>query len=247
MRFAWHKAAVPNLMNKEGLPASAFRAGKVPVIDILALKVPESKEFQLLYAYDLTRQGQQPVPGEDRSAQIGGPVDRVAYYLELRKDGQPAKWVFVSMDAFTDDLGKLGIPTPASRAKFQMQVSRMNVLSSEASVTAGQGLTGNIEFWPHNYAAVNAAGVPNASNEVWDFGDSIDQLEDGYGSMQVHNAAARQTIFALNNWKSGPGADIGIGNSGPEGNAQRTLDWTFNGNAHEYATRQLKVLVRLKQ
>jgi sialate O-acetylesterase len=247
MRFAWHKAAVPNLMNKEGLPASAFRAGKVPVIDILALKVPESKEFQLLYAYDLTRQGQQPVPGEDRSAQIGGPVDRVAYYLELRKDDQPAKWVFVSMDAFTDDLGKLGIPTPASRAKFQMQVSRMNVLSSEASVTAGQGLTGNIEFWPHNYAAVNAAGVPNASNEVWDFGDSIDQLEDGYGSMQVHNAAARQTIFALNNWKSGPGADIGIGNSGPEGNAQRTLDWTFNGNAHEYATRQLKVLVRLKQ
>jgi len=62
MRFAWSKAAVPNLMNKEGLPASAFRAGKEPKIDILSLKVPESKEFQLLYAYDLTRQGQQPVP-----------------------------------------------------------------------------------------------------------------------------------------------------------------------------------------
>ena len=247
MRFAWHKAAVPNLMNKEGLPAAAFRAGKEPKIDILSLKVPESKEFQLLYAYDLTRQGPQPVPGEDRRAQIGGPVDRVAYYLELRKDGQPAKWVFVSMDAFTDDLGKMGIPTPASQAKFQMPVRNMNVLSSEASVTAGQSLTGNIEFWPHNYAAVNAASVPNASNEVWDFGDAIDQLEDGYGSMQVHHAAAKQTVFALNNWKSGPGADIGIGNSNPESNAQRTLDWTFNGNAHEYSTRQLKVLVRLKK
>jgi sialate O-acetylesterase len=30
VRFAWHKNAEPNLMNKEGLPAGAFRAGEVP-------------------------------------------------------------------------------------------------------------------------------------------------------------------------------------------------------------------------
>jgi len=140
-----------------------------------------------------------------------------------------------------------GVPTPASKAKFQMQVSRMNVLSSEANVTTGQGLTGNIEFWPHNYAAVNAVGVPNASNEVWDFGDAIDQLEDGYGSMQVHDAAARQTIFALNNWKSGPGRTSASATAARKATPCATLDWTFNGNAHEYATRQLKVLVRLNQ
>jgi sialate O-acetylesterase len=30
MRFAWANTAIPNLMNKEGLPAGAFRAGDVP-------------------------------------------------------------------------------------------------------------------------------------------------------------------------------------------------------------------------
>ena len=30
VRFAWSQVAVPNLMNKEGLPASAFRAGQLP-------------------------------------------------------------------------------------------------------------------------------------------------------------------------------------------------------------------------
>jgi sialate O-acetylesterase len=30
VRFAWSQVAVPNLMNKEGLPASAFRAGQTP-------------------------------------------------------------------------------------------------------------------------------------------------------------------------------------------------------------------------
>jgi len=247
MRFAWNKAAVPNLMNKEGLPASAFRSGKEPKIDILSLKVPKSQEYQLLYAYDLTRQEQIPTPVEDRRAQIGGAVDRVAYFLELRQDGQPVKWVFVSMDAFTDDLGKLGIPTQSSKAKFQMPVQHMNVLSSELSVTSGNSLTGNIEFWPHNYGPANAAGVANASNEVWDFGDEIVAQEDGYGSMQVHNTVAKQTVFAFNNWKGGPWADIGIGNSNPESNPQRTLDWTFNGNAHQYSVRQLKVLVRQKK
>ncbi|MBN1851300.1 MAG: 9-O-acetylesterase [Pirellulales bacterium] len=33
VRFAWHKLAVPNLMNKEGLPAVPFRAGEVPKVN----------------------------------------------------------------------------------------------------------------------------------------------------------------------------------------------------------------------
>lgn len=246
MRFAWNKAAVPNLINKAGLPASAFRSGTVPKIDILSLKVPESKDYQLLYAYDLTKADAQMARSEDRRAQIGGPIDRVAYFLELRKEGSPAQWVFVSMDAFTNDLGKLGVPTTASNALFQTQVRRMNILSSEPTITAGTDLTGNIEFWPNNYGPGNSAAVPNAANETWDFGDELAD-PDGYGSMQVHNFAAKQTIFAFNNWKNGAGADLGIGNSDPNANAQHTLDWTFNGNAHQYQVRQLKVLVRLKK
>ena len=111
------------------------------------------------------------------------------------------------------DLAKLGVPTLASKAKFQIQVAHMNVLSSDPRIITGNDLAGNIEFFPNNYGPLNAAKVPNASDAVWDFGDQIVDPEDGYGSMQVHNFVAKQTIFAFNNWKAGPGADLGIGNS----------------------------------
>jgi len=247
MRFAWGKSAEPNLMNKEGLPASAFRSGKEPQMDILSLKVPEAKDYELLYALDLAKAKRDITYDVDRRAQIVGPIDRVAYFLELRKQGEPTQWVYVSMDAFTTDLAKLGVPTVASKAKFQTQVSHMNVLSSDPRITAGNDLAGNIEFCPHNYGPLNTAKVPNASDAVWDFGDQISDPEDGYGSMQVHNFAAKQTLFAFNNWKSGPGADLGIGNSDLRKSGQRTMDWTFNGNASQYVVKQLKVLVRLKK
>lgn len=247
MRFAWEKSAQPNLMNREGLPASAFRSGKEPKIDYLSLKVAESKDYELLYSLDLGNARREIVYDVDRRAQIAGPIDRVAYFLELRKRGEPTQWVYVSMDAFTNDLGKLGVPTVASKAKFQMEVAQMNVLSSNPSIAAGTGLAGNIEFFPNNYGPLNAAKVPNASDAVWDFGDQIADPEDGYGAMQIHNPVAKQTIFAFNNWKSGPGADLGIGNSDPAASGGRTLDWTFNSNASQYVVKQLKVLVRLKK
>ena len=247
MRFAWDKSAEPNLMNKEGLPASAFRSGKEPQIDILSLKVPESKDYELLYALDLAKARRDIVYDVDRRAQIAGPIDRVAYFLELRKRGEPAQWVYVSMDAFATDPAKLGVPTVASKARFQTPVARMNVLSNVPGIAVGTGLSGNIEFFPNNYGPLNAAKVPNASDAIWDFGDQIADPEDGYGCMQVHHFAAKQTIFALNNWKSGPGADLGIGNSDPNASAGRTIDWTFNSNASQYTIKQLKVLVRLKK
>jgi len=247
LRFAWNKAATPNLINKEGLPTSAFRSGKVPRIDILSLKVPEAKGYQLLYTYDLTKADAQMTPVENRQDQIKGAIDRVGYFLELRTEGQPAKWVFVSMDPFTTDLSQLGVPTVASKARFQAPLQHLNVFSSEMSLSRGADFTGNIEFWPNNYGPTNTANVPNASSETWDFGDEIVEPVDGYGSMQIHNVTAKQTVFAFNNWKGGAYADLGIGNSNPSVTPQHTLDWTFNGNAQQYSIRQLKVLVRLKQ
>jgi len=77
---------------------------------------------------------------------------------------------------------------------------------------------------------------------VWDFGDQCSDPEDSYGSMQVHNYNARQTLFAINNWKAGGRADIGIGN-----NEGETRDWTFTANAATYTAKKLRVLVHLKQ
>jgi sialate O-acetylesterase len=41
MRFAWSKLAEPNLMNREGLPAGAFRAGAVPANEMNTSKLKE--------------------------------------------------------------------------------------------------------------------------------------------------------------------------------------------------------------
>jgi sialate O-acetylesterase len=240
MRFAWSMLAEPNLMNAEGLPAGAFRAGDVPKRDLLASKVPEAGQYQLVYDLDLSKLGPDITYDADNRASIKKPFDRIAYFLELQaKDGE-TQYLYVSMDAFSQDLGKIGIPTFKSGACFQQNVAAMNVYSNVKGIVTGSNLTGgNIEFWPNNYGPENTANVPNASSQVWDFGDQIADLADGYGSMQVHNHDAKQTLFALNHWREGSHADLGLGNQ-PAGNP----DWTFAGNAAAYQSKRLRVLVR---
>jgi sialate O-acetylesterase len=242
VRFGWSKAADPNLMNKEGLPAIPFRAGQVPERDWLALKVPEAKDYTLLYALDLKTLSGDVRYAVDNREKVTKPFDRIAYFIELQKPAEPVRYLYVSLDAFTADLTQIGVPTVASKAVFQQPVANMNVLSNVQGIVNGNGLAGgNIEFWPHNYGPPNSAKVPNASDALWDFGDQFSDPVDGYGCMQVHNHDAKQTLFAVNNWKSGGGADLGIGNS--EG---QTRDWTFARNADSYTAARLKVLVRVK-
>ena len=243
VRFAWHKLAVPNLMNKEGLPASPFRAGTVPKRDWLALKVKEAKDYERVYSLDLAKLGKTVKYDVDRRAQLTGSFDRIAYFLELKRSGDPSQFVYASMDAFTDDLSKIGIPTLASKAKFQQKVANMTVISNAEGIKNGTGLaTGNIEFWPSNYGPWNSASIPKASAGLFDFGDQPTDPEDGYGCMQVHNHAAGQTLFAINKWQSGAKADIGIGNS-----KGKTRDWTFTDNAGTYEVKNLRVMVRMKK
>lgn len=240
MRFAWHKLAEPNLANKEGLPAVPFRAGEVPERDWLALKVEEAKKYQLIYDLDLANLGREVKYTVDASKDFGGKFDRIAYFLELQKFGEETQYAYTSMDAFTDDVTKIGVPTIGSKATFQLHVANMNVISNVQGIATGEGLGGgNIEFWPHNYGPNNSMSVPNASSSLWDFGDEYSDPVDGYGCMQVHNYDAKQTIFAINQWKGAGSADIGIGNS-----TGRTRDWTFTSNAGQYEVKRLRVLVR---
>jgi sialate O-acetylesterase len=60
--------------------------------------------------------------------------------------------------------------------------------------------------------------------------------------MQIHNIAAGQTLFAINHWRAGDRADIGIGNQ--EGQQR---DWTFSANAGTYPSKRLRVYIRPKQ
>ena len=242
MRFAWHMLAEPNLMNVAGLPAGAFRAGQAPKRDWLELKVPEAKDYQLVYDLDLNKLGRDFAYEVDNSGKIQRPFDRVAYFLELQPPDRPTQYLYVSMDAFTDAPGKLGVPRGRTGAHFQQNIANLNVYSNVKGIVTGTGLNGgNLEFWPNNYGPANAANVPHASAQTWDFGDVPSAEVAGYGSMQVHNYEARQTLFALNHWNEGSRADLGIGNQ-PQGNP----DWTFAANAGTYKTKRLRVLVRCK-
>ena len=244
MRFAWSMLAEPNLMNSAGLPAGAFRAGTVPKHDLLSVKVPESKDYQLLYDLDLAKLGHDIAYSVDNRARITQPISRIAYFLELGDRAGNVQYLYVSMDAFSQSLDKIGVPTLKSGARFQQNVANMNVFSNVKGIVNGIGLAGgNLEFWPNNYGPANSANVPNASAQVYDFGDEPAEPADGYGSMQVHNHDAKQTLFALNHWTVGASADLGIGNQ-PAGNAANNPDWTFAGNAGSYLTKRLRVLVR---
>ncbi len=234
-RFAWHKLAEPNLTGGTGLPVGAFRGGQVPEF---IHTIPDVDDYTLVYDLDLAKLAGDVTYASNHSAQIGG-FDRIGYLVELESAAHGNQALFVSMDAFTDDVKQIAIPTLASTAHFQQQVENMNVFTTVSGLTTGQGITGNIEFWPNNYGPRNSGDVAGAANDVYDFGDQPSQPEDGYGSMQVHNFAAGETLFAINHWKQADTADIGIGNSAGE-----NKDWTFTKSAGSYSSKRLRVYVR---
>lgn len=240
MRFAWSNVATPNLMNGKGLPAGAFRAAAASNRDWLNYHVPEAKEYELIYDLDLKRLGPSIHYDTDKHQELRKPFDRIAYALELQDKNLRTQHLFVSMDAFTDDPAKIAIPTVASGAAFQRNVSNLNVVSNVKGIVNGTNLSGgNIEFWPNDYVQANVANVPNAAAETYDFGDQRREAPEGYGCMQVHNHDTRQTLFSINSWRAGSQADVGIGNQ-----TNGEPDWTFARNAVSYRTMRLKVLVR---
>ncbi len=243
LRYMWHETNEGKLANEAGLVLGPFRViGKEADFDtLLSFQKQNSK---LLYEYDL-KSGSgfgdktQVKYAVDNSNDIKGRITRVTYLIELiGKDGA-AKFVSVSLDPFTTNAKQLGVPTKASGARFQSRVFNLNVISNVAGLQTGSIREGNIEFWPNNYGPQNKGGVPGADGNAYDFGDEISSPEVGYGSMQIHNFAAKQTIFAYNNFSTGAGADLGIGNQ-----SGKNPDWTFSGAAKLYDKATLYVFVK---
>jgi hypothetical protein len=209
--------------------------------NILA-NVPEASQFQLIYKLPIPNVANWdassviPYSINNAAALASNSFSRIAYYLEL--DG---KWVWVSMDKFTNNVALTGIPTGTTI--FQQKVNNLNVLSSAgAGVTNGNNIaTGNIEIWSYCYTQNSAISIPGASGAVYDFGDAINANVDCYGSFQVHNYGAAQTILAYNRWSDAANniSDLGIGNN--TGNVNP--DWTFMSNANGITTKNLYVFI----
>lgn len=191
-------------------PGLAGYTVSYPAPDHILNNVPEAAGYNLVYALDVPNsanwdhQYQVPYTVNNTASLNGDDFGRIAYYMELND-----RWVWVSADAFTENINETGIPTDVT---FTGYLSNMNVFSNEPSIESGTGITtGNIEFWPDCYITGNVHGITGASNSIYDYGDVSNNSVDCYGSFQIHNAAAGDVLFAYNRWTGGGNSDIGIG------------------------------------
>jgi hypothetical protein len=142
------------------------------------------------------------------------------------------------MNRFNTTNAELGLPYNGSNIAWQQTVTAMNVYgSSNAGVTSTLNSSGNIEIWNNCYGTGNFLSGIGGNSGNFDFNDTRAGA-DCYGSFQVHNWAAQQTLFGLNNFAGGGTYDLGIGN-----NPGSHPDWTFQNNANTYTTRKLWILV----
>ncbi|MDF1754815.1 MAG: autotransporter-associated beta strand repeat-containing protein [Verrucomicrobiales bacterium] len=210
-------------------------------------KVPEAADYSVVYEIALPNGTQawntNEIPYSTNNTETVADFDRVAYYMEL-DNGSGLQWVYVSMDAFTNDASQLGIPSRGPNGSFtdvsgafQQIVTNMNVVSNVLDDRTG--IDGNIEFWSSDYTSTDGGIVAGDSN-----GYDIDDLKrstGSYGSMQIHDFNANETLFGYNAWGSGSG-ELGIGNNpSPTNNG---VDWTFANNAGTYTVKNLIVLAR---
>ncbi len=219
------------------LALSALAIGALPLAaDVPELEslVPEAKGFELIYKFNPKTYLQDGYEIDNVEGLVGK-LKRIGYLVKLTDNQNKETWAYAEMDPFSQNLSAVGVPTETSGI-IADYVTNLTVASNVPGVEAGTFEKGNIEFWQGNYGPNNAKQVPGADNGKYDFGDSSNEKNPGYGSMQVHNYLKKQTVFAFNNHRNGT-PDLGIGNN-PKGHP----DWTFTGSSRNYKNAQIFVV-----
>ncbi len=162
------------------------------------------------------------------------------------------------MDAFTDDLAKIGLPTVERRNGFQVYVDNLMVYAGGDTVPpvqTGAIDRGNIQFFTGNISAGNEKGIPNASDSLFDWGDKSNannDTEPGFGALQICNYQASENLMtvaaysytASPHWRT---PSLGIGTDELQTSGSFTANnWFFRYNAASFTTKNLYVLVRPK-
>jgi Carbohydrate esterase, sialic acid-specific acetylesterase len=189
---------------------------------------------------------QRPTYSFDRTSEVSAGFDRVGYCLELDGPAGP-QWVWTSMESFTSDPNRLGLPTMPGQVVRQ-RVDDLEVRSNVPGVTVGDGQTGYLEMWPNQYSSGASTQIANASALTYDADDNPTGGSLGYGSFQVHQIGATRpselhpkTVFAVNTFTTADTAALSVG-IGTNTNGQP--DWTFTNNAESYTQRRLTVYAR---
>ena len=201
----------------------------------------EFNSYRLVYDLDIPIKGDfahKPVPYNVDDAGKIGAFSRVAYYMELQKAGEPMQYVWVSMDAFTNDAARVGVP---AGWQFLKDVTNLRVWSNVPNIRTNETIAvGNIEFWPVSFEGTVTRGLEGAL-AVYDMDDKPTSGE--YGSMQVHDTArtTNSCIFTYNRFQKNDATELGIG---PHYNANnKGWDWTQTYNAGQYSLRHFQVYV----
>ena len=167
---------------------------------------------------------------------------RIGYRMEVTHNGTDyyAETIFDAWDGIT--LSSLLFPTVSNENVIQRTVTNMSVASNYPTVTNTSSTTGRLEIWPWNYGQ-GAQNNIGGDNSKYDF-DDTHSGNKYYGSMQVHNLSAAQTVMAWNrHYDSNP--DIGFGNN-PANDGHP--DWTFSsGSSFGTSNWKFQVLLILQQ
>ena len=194
-----------------------FSLISAPVYADVIQDVPEAAGYTLVYELDIPN-----TPPLISLALITCRTTRVMWIspstasriMELQEPEGERRFVYVSLPTPVLLAAQTGIPHSGTGVALQQYVQEMRVVSNHPSIqSTGTVNTGVIEFWPSNYATNNVYQIPNASDDLYDFGDQS-LGGSGYGSMQIHDYATGQTLLAYNAWGSGgTPSDLGIGNN----------------------------------
>ena len=240
MRFAAYNGSTPNLVNGAGLPVGPFRCG-APVPMGAAEKLPELKGMTCVQRYDIpvktdfARQPPKVLASKDG-------VTRVAYLLELQDQRGETSFVMASMDAFAPKSDDLVLTAKPGARRYRQSVANLVVRTNTSAVKSlTNAADGFIEFYNCSYTAKRSATPAGGDDKVFDYNDTpTNPSRFGFGCLQVHDLAAKKTIFSFNHFNNAKVAcDVGIG-SATTGNP----DWTFSANAGEYKARRVSVWVK---
>ncbi len=198
-------------------------------------------------------------PTIEAAAKLPEAIDRVGYYMELKRPGKPAQYVWVSMDAaaFGNDPTKVGLPT-ADTGAHKAIVTGLEVYGNrgnfEKSVTGARGI---IEFTPWSWTVTDETGYINevrGGHCGWN-----DTLETAAGTAKgclqiarIHeNAAgtwldpAAEMLLAYNHFNCDTMSDLGIGSFSPHWNNIGSssirpvkYDWTEISSVNQYTQYQ---------